>query len=87
LLLVEILSPSNETLTRANVWAYSTIPKLAEILLLSSTAIKAEILRRGPGLEWQEPPQFVSDDEPVDLTSIGLHVLLREFYRTTPLIP
>ncbi len=86
LLLVEILSPSNEALTRANVWAYMTIPELAEILLLSSTAIKAEILRRGPGLEWQEAPAFVSDGEPVNLTSIGFSVLLRDFYRTTSLV-
>jgi len=55
-------------------------------LLLSSTAIKAEILRRGPGLEWQEEPQFVFDDEPVDLTSIGFRVPLRDFYRTTSLV-
>lgn len=28
LILVEILCPSNETVTRANVWAYSTIPSV-----------------------------------------------------------
>jgi hypothetical protein len=34
IVLVEILSPSNEAETRANVWAYTTIPTVAEIVLL-----------------------------------------------------
>jgi Uma2 family endonuclease len=32
-LLIEILSPSNEPETRANVWTYTTIPSVQEILL------------------------------------------------------
>jgi len=55
-------------------------------LLLSSTAIEAEILRSGPGLEWQEAPQFVFDGDEVNLTSISLRVTLRDFYRTTSLV-
>jgi len=42
LLLVEILPPSNETKTRANAWAYATIPSVQEVLILSSTAVRAE---------------------------------------------
>ena len=38
-LLVEILSPSNEADARRNVWAYTTIPSVVEILLLSSTSV------------------------------------------------
>jgi Uma2 family endonuclease len=86
LLIVEILSPSNEALIRANVWAYTTIPEVSEILLLSSTAIEAEILRRGPDVAWQEAPQFLLADEIVDLPSIGFRAPLLDFYRTTSLI-
>jgi Uma2 family endonuclease len=46
-LLIEILSPSNEPETRANVWTYTTIPSVQEILLVSSTRVEAELLRRG----------------------------------------
>lgn len=46
--LIEILSPTNVSKTRANVRAYRTIPTVAEIVVLHSTAIAAEILRRGP---------------------------------------
>src|SRR5665213_1528382 len=43
-LIVEILSPSNRADTWRNVWAFTTIPSLQEVLLLSSTAIRAEVL-------------------------------------------
>jgi Uma2 family endonuclease len=86
LLLVEILSPSNKALRRANVWAYTSIPDVAEVLLLSSTSIEAEILRRGPGAEWQEEPEFVPDGEAVALRSIAFRTPLRDCYRTTSLI-
>ena len=45
-LLVEILSPSNRAETWTNVWAYTTIPSVREILVLHSLRIRAELLRR-----------------------------------------
>lgn len=38
---IEILSPSNETETWRNVWAYTTIPSVREILVVRSTRIEA----------------------------------------------
>jgi Uma2 family endonuclease len=46
-LIVEILSPSDRAETWRNVWSYTTVPSLREILILSSTGIRAELLRRG----------------------------------------
>jgi hypothetical protein len=37
-LMVEILSPTNKTETWANVWAYTTIPTVREILVLTASA-------------------------------------------------
>ena len=54
--LIEILSPSNEPKTRANIWAYTTIPTVAEIVVLRSTSVAAEVLRRQPDGEWPEQP-------------------------------
>jgi Uma2 family endonuclease len=79
-LLVEILSPSNEAKTRANAWAYATIPSVREVLILSSTAVRAEILRQG-----DETPRIVAGRETLRLESIGYEGCLAEFYATTDL--
>jgi hypothetical protein len=49
LVLIEILSPSNVSKTRANVRAYRTMPGVAEIVVLHTTMIAAEVLRRADG--------------------------------------
>lgn len=48
LVLIEILSPSNAAETRANLWAYATIPSVAEIVVLATSRIVAEVLRPRP---------------------------------------
>ena len=53
-LLIEILSPSNRAETWANVWAYTTIPSVREILVLHSTAVRVEVLRRDADGNWPE---------------------------------
>ena len=86
IVLIEILSPSNEAQTRANVWAYTTIPSVVEILLLSSTSIAGELLSRNSLGQWADDPLALGADSHVHLASIGLSVLLRGFYATTSLI-
>lgn len=85
-LLVEILSPSNESLTRANVWAYTTIPSVSEILLLASVRVEAELLRRGPDGSWPEAPAQLGAEDDLELASVGFRAPLRAFYRTTDLL-
>lgn len=81
-LLIEILSPANEEQTRANVWAYTTIPSVAEILIVDSGAVRAELLRRQPDGIWPEQPLMLAADHALELASIGLELPLRELYRT-----
>jgi Uma2 family endonuclease len=85
LVLIEILSPTNVSKTRANVRAYRTIPGLAEIVVLRSTAIAAEVLRRGPNGTWPRQPQMLDAEGELRLDSIGFAVPLRDAYRTTAL--
>jgi hypothetical protein len=80
-LLVEILPPSNEAKTRANAWAYATIPSGVEVLILTSTAVWAEILRQR-----DETPTIVVGHEPLCLQSIGYVGPLADLYATTNLI-
>ena len=84
-LLVEILSPSNEVATWRNVWAYTTIPTVTEILAGRSTRIEAELLRRLPDGNWPKDPEILRAGDRLTLTSIGLSVVLEVFYETSSL--
>jgi Uma2 family endonuclease len=83
--LIEILSPSNEADTRANVWAYTTIPSVAEILLVRATSVEAELLRRRSDGSWPEQPEVIDADGILRLDSIEFAEPLRSAYRTTAL--
>jgi len=81
-LLIEILSPSNRAETWTNVWSYTTIPSVREILVLRSTSVGADLLRRGPDSTWPERPQAIEQDDLV-LDSIGYTGPIAAFYRST----
>jgi len=84
LLLVEILSPSNQAKTWSNVWAYTTIASLQEILVLYTTRVSAKVLRRDQDGKWPDEPMERSAGD-LELTSIGFCVPLLELYRRTGL--
>jgi Uma2 family endonuclease len=83
-LIVEVLSPSNRADTLRNVWAFTTIPSLQEILILRSTAVRAELLRRGSDGSWPAASMVIEDGDLV-LESIDFTVDLAAIYRTTRL--
>ena len=84
LLIVEILSPSNQAETWANVWAYTTIPSVREIVVLKTVSIGAELLRRRADGTWPREPETVIEGE-LRLDSIGLSTSLVDLYRGTRL--
>jgi len=84
-LLIEILSPSNEAETWANIWVYTTIPSVTEILAVHSTRIEAEQLCRQPDGSWPKEAQIIGSDGTLALRSIGYSVPLIALYRTTTL--
>ena len=85
LLLIEILSPGNAKDTWDNVWAYTTLPSLREVLIVHSTRIGAEILRRDPDGTWAAQTEKLGADDVIHLTSIGFVAPLREAYVNTHL--
>lgn len=85
-LLVEILSPSNQAETWSNVWTYTTIPSVKEILVLKTAVIGAELFRRAEDGGWPEKPQTIVSGE-LTLESIGFSAPLEAIYRTTRLAP
>jgi len=86
LLLIEILSPSNEPETRANVWSYTTIPSVREILLVCSTHIAAELIRREPDGGWPANSSPIGEQDRLVLDSIGFDCPLAAVYAGTRFI-
>jgi Uma2 family endonuclease len=85
-LLIEILSPSNQAETWANVWAYTTIPSVQEILVLKTASIGVELLRRNQDGSWPNQPLSITTGD-LTLESIDFHIPLAAAYRTTRLAP
>lgn len=84
-LLIEILSPSNQAETWTNVWAYTTIPSVQEILIVKTATIGAEILRRAADGSWPDRPSPIDAGGDLALESIAFRVALSALYRTTRL--
>ncbi|MGH6936513.1 MAG: Uma2 family endonuclease [Methylocella sp.] len=83
-LIVEILSPSNQAETWANVWAYTTIPSVREIVVPRTVSIGADLLRRRPDGSWPTTPEAIEAGD-LTLESIGFKAPLTALYRTTRL--
>ena len=86
-LLIEILSPGNQSNTWTNVWAYATIPSVREILIVQSTRIEAKLLLRQADGTWPDTPVSIANDAQLILASIDMKVALPEFYAGTRLAP
>ena len=80
-LLIEILSPSNQADTWSNVWAYTSIPSVKEILVLHSERLAAEVLRRSAQGAWPEQTEELRGD--LTLTSIDFRTPLADLYAGT----
>jgi len=83
ILIVEVLSPSNEAETRENVWAYTTIPTVREILLIRSTHIAAELIRREPDGSWPATSISIGEHDWLPLKSIDFGCALTAVYEGT----
>jgi len=84
-LLIEILSPGNAAKTRSNVWTYTTIPSVQEILVVHSTRMEIELLRRGPDGNWPDSPATLKAADQLELACIGFAVPVADAYRTAGL--
>jgi Uma2 family endonuclease len=80
LLIAEILSPSNMLETREAVRACLTIPSLAEVLVLASEAIAAEVLRRDAAGTWPVEPIGLGPGDTLELACLGFACPLDELY-------
>ncbi len=71
ILLIEVLSPSNSADTYENIRAYATLPSVAELLVMHSTRIEAELFRKAEGNIWPANP-VIANSCNLSLASINL---------------
>ena len=83
ILLIELMSPSNKPDTMANIWAYTTIPTVRELLIVQTTRIEADVLRRQADGSWPPQAERIGPDDVLELASIDLKRPLRDFYAKT----
>ena len=83
-LLIDILSPGHRSETWTNVWAYTTIPSVQEILVIDSIRMHAELLRRDAHGNWPKRA-LVIEGGMLELESIEFRVPLTAIYRRTRL--
>ena len=84
-LLIEVLSPSNASETYESVRAYATLPSVQEILVVHSTRLEAELLRRDASGDWPANATVYASGSTFQLESIGTSLALAEIYAGTHL--
>ena len=68
-----------------NVWSYTTIPSVREIVVVHSTRVFAELLRRGADGNWPAEPEEIGLEGTLRLDSIGFACPLPAVYAQTRL--
>lgn len=86
LLLIEVLSPGNANDTWNNIPHYASLPSVAEILVVHSTRLRAELLTKGEDGAWPPNPAVSEGNGSLLLASIALDLSLADIYRGTHLM-
>lgn len=85
-LIVEVLSPSNQRETWESIRALASVPSLKEILVVDSEKRWAEIFRREADGGWPQHGQSrLEGDGTIDLESIGVSFTFDDVYEGTHL--
>ena len=84
-LLIEILSPGNEAATWSNIWTYTTMPSVQEILAVRSSRMEVELFRRDAEGNWPDSPVIIRPPDRLELSSIGFASPVADLYRTAGL--
>jgi Uma2 family endonuclease len=85
ILIVEVMSPSNEADTWESIRSLAGLTSLREILVVQSTSVEAHVYRRDAQGAWPSEPVVAKAGGTIRLESIDLDLALSEIYRDTPL--
>ena len=88
-LIVEVMSPSNENDTWASIHALAGLQSLQEVLVVQSTRVEVQVYRRDAKGAWLNEPvaTATSATGSVGLQSIGLDLPVAEIYYGTQFDP
>jgi Uma2 family endonuclease len=84
-LLIEVLSPGNAADTYENIRAYASIPSVEELIVVHSTRIEIEFLRKGEHNIWPANPTLLKAGSVLQLASVGLTLPVANVYEGTHL--
>ena len=84
-LIVEVLSPSNQKETWDSIYAMATIPALTEIVVVHSERVRIEVLRRGADGSWPKAGEVAEHGGTFKLESISAEFPVAEVYAGTHL--
>jgi Uma2 family endonuclease len=86
--IVEVLSPSTESLARGAKWlAYQTLPSLRHYLLVAQDRAQVEVFSRGDSLPWVYEAARDDPSREVPLPAIGIALTLGQIYEGIELPP
>jgi Uma2 family endonuclease len=85
ILLAEVVSPDGARDIWDNVWSYTTVPSVREIVVVHSTRVLAELLRRDPDGNWPAEPEEIGPDGTLRLESVAFPCPLPAVYAQTHL--
>ncbi len=86
ILIVEVLSPSNQRDTWESIWACATIPTLQEVMVVDSERIHVAVYTKDAIGAWPEHPKLVELGGTVRLTSIDAEIAITDIYADTNLV-
>jgi len=86
ILIVELLSPSNQRETWESIWACATIPTLQEVMVVDSERIHVAVYTKDATGAWPEHPKAVEEGGTVRLASIDAEFAVTDIYADTNLV-
>ncbi len=86
ILIVEVLSPSNQRETWESIWACATIPAIQEVLVVESERVHVAVYSKDEAGAWPEHPQVIESGGRVRLASIDAEIALSDIYADTNLV-
>jgi Uma2 family endonuclease len=84
-LIVEVLSPSNEDETWESISALASLTSLTEIMVVQSTSVEVQVFTRDAAGGWPQEPVVATAGGTVHLASVALDLPVIEIYRGTHL--
>ena len=85
LLIVEVVSPTNENETWDSIQSVTGLTSLREVVVVQSESMNAEIYRRDAGGAWPRAPETAGPGGTLHLASIDLHLAIKDIYFGTTL--